>query len=118
MRKADKPMDGDDVPADFSAGEVHVYVHAKDERDRAPRKVTYVALVEAGEAGLVENVIPPLSSSRYVRRCRSYGSARRCPMPAASRRFPPEAGRAGTSSRSFATEPRAGTWNDAFAGGR
>jgi hypothetical protein len=68
MRKVDKPLAEDEVPAEFSAGQVSVYVHAKDDGARAPRSVASVALVEPGEDGHVENVISPVSSSRYVRR--------------------------------------------------
>jgi hypothetical protein len=68
MRKSDKLLLEDEVPAEFSAGQVNVYVHAKDDRERAPRSVSHVSLVEPGEDGHVENVIPPVSSSRYVRR--------------------------------------------------
>jgi len=68
MRKADKLLAEGDVPKDFAAGQVHVYVHAKDDRERSTRNVSYVALVEPGAEGHVESVIPPVASSRYVRR--------------------------------------------------
>lgn len=68
MRKAEKPLAEDEVPAEFSSGQVNVYVHAKDDRARAPRSVSSVTLVEPGQDGHVENVISPVSSSRYVRR--------------------------------------------------
>jgi hypothetical protein len=67
-RRAEKPLGEEEVPPDFSTAQVHVYVHAKDSGGRAPRGVSRVTLVEPGQEGHVENVIPPVSSSSYVRR--------------------------------------------------
>lgn len=74
LRKDDKPLEPKDLPVEFAAGQVHVYVHAKDDGERAPRSVSYVALVEPGQEGHVESVIPPVSSSSYVRRVPTQGS--------------------------------------------
>jgi hypothetical protein len=68
LRKAEKPMGEEDVPTEFSTAQVHLYVHAKDSGGHAPLSVSRVALVEPGQEGHVENVIPPVASSSYVRR--------------------------------------------------
>jgi hypothetical protein len=68
LRRADKPMGESDVPSGFATGQVHVYVHAKDTGTRSPRSVGRVSLVEPGREGHVENVMPPVYSSTYVRR--------------------------------------------------
>jgi hypothetical protein len=68
LRRAEKPMAASDVPSGYATGQVHVYVHAKDTGARAPRSVARVSLVEPGREGHVENVIPPVYSSSYVRR--------------------------------------------------
>jgi hypothetical protein len=68
LRKEDKQLTEDEIPADFALPQVHVYVHAKDDRDRAPRNVSYVALIEPGQSGHVDNVVSPLASVSYVRR--------------------------------------------------
>lgn len=68
LRRADKPMAASDVPSGFATGQVHVYVHARDTGTRAPRSVARISLVEPGGEGRVENVLPPVYSSTYVRR--------------------------------------------------
>jgi hypothetical protein len=68
LRRAEKPVGEEEIPPEFSTAQVHVYVHAKDSGGRTPRGVNRVSLVEPGQEGHVDNVIPPVASSSYVRR--------------------------------------------------